>query len=169
MHILLRSACIFCRSSTTRLSRGSARALAGSWQQRHASLHSHAPLCTSAVTLTPRSRRASSNKRPIRRWSMLRRNVPLARCPGRLLMTSRGIQQTTRPSHHTTQSSKPPILAAVYMYSRRAASPAIRTETRSGKLASYDMHLLPAPQGTQAVALVAPVATEYVPAQHRHG
>ena len=42
------------------------RAVAGSWQQRHASLHSHAPLCTSAATLTPRSRRASSNKRPIR-------------------------------------------------------------------------------------------------------
>ncbi len=37
--------------------------LAGSWQQRHASLHSHAPLCTSSVTLTPRSRRPSSNKR----------------------------------------------------------------------------------------------------------
>ena len=33
------------------------RALAGSWQQRHTSLHSHAALCTSAVTLTPTSRR----------------------------------------------------------------------------------------------------------------
>ena len=109
MHILLRSACIFCRSSTTRLSRGSARALAGSWQQRHASLHSHAPLCTSAVTLTHRSRRTSSNKRPIRRWSMLRRNVPLARCPGRLLMTSRCIQQPTHPSHHTPHNLTSPL------------------------------------------------------------
>ena len=135
MHRLLWSVCIFWRSCSTRLSRGRARAVGGSWQQRHASLHAHAGLCTSAITLTPRSRRPSSNKRPIRRWSMLRRNVWLARCPGRLLMTSSGIHQPTRPSHHTTQSNKPPILAAVYMYSRRAASPAIRTETRSGKRA----------------------------------
>ncbi len=38
------------------------RAEAGSWQQRHASLHSHAPLWTTAVTLTHRSRRPSSNR-----------------------------------------------------------------------------------------------------------
>ncbi len=137
MHRLLQSVCIFWRSCTTRLCRGRARALAGSWQQRHASLHAHAALCTSAVTLTRRSRRASSNKRPIRRWSMLRRTVSLARCPGRLLMTSRGIQQPTRPSHHTTQSNKPPIPADVYIYSRRASFPAIRTETRSAKRASH--------------------------------
>ncbi len=45
-----------------------------------------------------------------------------------------------RLAHHriTPQSNKPPILAAVYMYSRRAASSAIRTETRLGKRASYD-------------------------------
>jgi len=66
---------------------------------------------------------------------MLRRNVWLARCPGRLLMTSSAILQPTRPSHHTTQSNTPPRLAAVYMYSRRAASPAIRTETSSPKRA----------------------------------
>jgi hypothetical protein len=99
---------------------------------------------------------------------MLRRNVWLARCPGRLLLSSRGIQQPTRPSHHTTRSHKPPTLAAVYIYSRRAASSGIRTETRLGKRASYDMHLSPAPQLTQVVALVAPVALEYVPAQRRH-
>ena len=128
------------------------RVMAGSWHQRHASLQSHAPLCTCAVTLTPRSRRASSNKRPIRRRSMLRRNVWLARCPGRLLMTPRGIHQPTRPSHHTTQSNTRPILAAVYMYSRRAASPAIRTETSSPKPATYHIHLSPAPQGTHADA-----------------
>jgi hypothetical protein len=75
MYRLIRSVCIFWRSSTTRLSRGSARALAGSWQQRHASLHSHAPLCTSSVTLTPRARRPSSNKRPVPPWCTLRRNV----------------------------------------------------------------------------------------------
>jgi hypothetical protein len=159
-HRLRRSVCICWRSSGTRLSRGSAKAWGGSWQQRHASLHAHAPLCTSAVTLTRRSRRPSSNKRPIRRWSMLRRKVWLARCPGRLLMTSSGILQPTRPSHHTTQSNTPPILAAVYMYSRRAASPAIRRETSSAKRASYHMHLLPAPQGTHADALLAPVAFE---------
>ncbi len=142
MYRLLRSVCIFCRSSTTRLYRGSARALAGSWQQRHASLHSHAALCTSAVTLTPRSRRPSSNKRPIPPWSMLQRNVSLARSPASLLITSWGIQQPSRPSHDTTQSNRPPIPAAVYIYSRRAASSAIRTETRLGsrhKRASYDM------------------------------
>jgi hypothetical protein len=127
MHRLLRSVWIFCRSCSTRLSRGRARALAGSWQQRHASLHSHAPLCTSAVTLTCRPRRASSNERPIRRWSMLRRNVWLARCPVRLLITSRGIQQPSRPSHHTTQSKNHPILAALYICSGRACSSTIRT------------------------------------------
>jgi hypothetical protein len=37
--VLFRSLCIFWQSSTIRISRGSARALAGSWQQRHASLH----------------------------------------------------------------------------------------------------------------------------------
>jgi hypothetical protein len=42
------------------------------------------------------------------------------------------------PSHHTTQSIMSPILAAVYIYSRRAASSVIRTETRLGKRASYD-------------------------------
>jgi hypothetical protein len=127
------------------LYRGSARALAGSWQQRHASLHSHAALCTSAVTLTPRSRRPSSNQRPIPSWSsMLRRNVSLAQSPASLLITSWGIQQPSRPSHHTTQSNRPPILAAVYIYSRRAASCAICKETRLGsrhKRASFDMHL----------------------------
>ncbi len=81
MHRLLRSVCIFCRSSyieyeLTRISRGSARALAGSWKHWHASLHSHAALCTSAVTLTPRAHRPSSNKRPVPPWSILRRNVP---------------------------------------------------------------------------------------------
>jgi hypothetical protein len=35
MYRLLRSVCIFCRSSTTRLYRGSARALAGSWRGMH--------------------------------------------------------------------------------------------------------------------------------------
>jgi hypothetical protein len=166
MHRLLRSACICWRSCSTRLCRGRARAWAGSWQQRHASLHVQAPLCTSVVTLTPRSRRSSSNERPIWRWSMLRRNVSLARSPASLFITSSGLQQPTRPSHHTTQSNKPPILAAVYIYSRRAASPAIRTETRSAKRASYDMHLLPATQGTHTDA---PVAPEYVPAQQRDG
>ena len=34
--VLFRSLCIFWQSSITRISRGSARALAGSWQQRHA-------------------------------------------------------------------------------------------------------------------------------------
>jgi hypothetical protein len=165
MHRLLRSVCIFWRSCTTRISRGSARAVTGSWQHRHASLHSHAALCTSTVTLTPRSRRPSSNKRPIPPWSILRRNVSLARCPGRLLMSPSGIQQPSRPSHHTTQSHKPPVLTAVYIYSRRASSSVIRTETRLCKRASYDMHLLPAPQGTHAAA----PAGEYVPAQHRHG
>ncbi len=85
--VIFRSLCIFCRSSTTRISRGSARALAGRSQHRHASLHSHAALCTSAVTLTPSSRRPSSNKRPI----------------------------PSRSSHHTTQSQKPPLLPAVYI------------------------------------------------------
>ncbi len=64
----------------------------------------------------------------------------------------------------TTQSNKPPLLPAVYVYSRRASSEAIHTETRLCKRTSYDMHRLPAPQGTHADA----PAGEYVPAQHRH-
>jgi hypothetical protein len=91
----------------------------------------------------------------------------LARSPASLLITSSGIQQPSRPSHDTTQSNKPPIHAAVYIYSRRAASSAIHRETRlcSGhKRPSYDMHLSPAPHVTHAVAFV---AGEYVPAQQR--
>ena len=164
IHRLLGSVCISCRSSTTRISRGSAK---GSGRQLATAPCITTFACTSLhLCRHPhhRSRRASSNKRPIRRWSMLCRNVWLARCPGRLLLSSRGIQQPTRPSHHTTQSNKPPTLAAVYIYSRRGASSGIRTETRLGKRASYDMHLSPAPQLTHAVA----PAGEYVPAQHRH-
>ena len=103
--VLFRSLCTFWQSSTTRISRGSARAVTGSWQQRHASLHSHAALCTSAVTLTRRS--CSRSRRPsskisglFRRRVLLRRNVSLARCPGRLLMSPSGIQPPI-PSHHT--------------------------------------------------------------------
>jgi hypothetical protein len=61
MHILFRSVCKFWRSSTIRRYRGSTRALAGSSRHQHASLHLHAALCTSAVTLTPRLHRRSSN------------------------------------------------------------------------------------------------------------
>ena len=39
------------------------------------------------------------------------------------------------PSHHTTQSNKPPIPPAVYIYSGRASSSENRTETRLGKRA----------------------------------
>ena len=79
---------------------------------------------------------ASSNKRPIPRWSILRRSVSLARSPASLLITSRGIQQPSGPTHHTTQSHRPPILPAVYIYSGRASSSAsLRTETRLGKRA----------------------------------
>ncbi len=35
--------------------------------------------------------------------------------------TSRAIQQPSRSSHHTTQSHKPPIFPAVYIYSSRAS------------------------------------------------
>ena len=80
------------------------RAWAGSWQHRQASLHSHPPLSTTAVTLTPRSPRASSNKRRVRRWSMLRRKVWLARWAGRL-MSSSAILQPSPPAHHTTHST----------------------------------------------------------------
>jgi hypothetical protein len=102
-----------------------ARASAGSSQQPHAPRHSHAALCTSAVTLTPRSRMPSSNKRPVPPWSILCRDVSLAPSPASLLITSRGIQQPSRPSHHTTQSNTPPTLPAVYIHSRRASSSAI--------------------------------------------
>ena len=76
-----------------------------------------------------------------------------------------------RLAHHriTPQSNKPPILAAVYIYSRRASSSAIRRETRLGsihKRASYDMpSLSPASQFEHSAA----PAREYVPAQEREG
>jgi hypothetical protein len=124
--------------------------------------------CFSSLTLQTRAPGAlvepsESLKRATR--STLRRNVSLARSPASLLITSRGIQQPSRPSLHTTQSHKPTRLPAVYTYSCRATSSPIRTETRLGKRASYGMHLLPAPQVKQVVA---PVALEYLPAQQRH-
>ena len=87
--------------------------------------------------------------------------------PASLLITSRGIQQPSRPSHHTTHSNKPPILASVYICSRRAASSVIHREARLGsrhKRTSYHMHLSPALQSTHADV----PAGMYVPAQHRH-
>jgi hypothetical protein len=167
IHTYLYDIYIHTYSSTTRTSTGSARALAGSWQQRHASLHSHAALCTSAFTLKPRSRRPSSNKRPIPPWSMLRRNVSLARSPASLLITFSGIQQPSCPSHHTTQSNKPPRLAAVYIYSRREQPPppyAQRLDWVSGHRITCEQHasLSPASQSTHAVAAV---TGQYLPAQ----
>jgi hypothetical protein len=69
------------------------------------------------------------------------------------------------PSHHTTQSNKSPIPPAVYIYSGRASSSVIHTETRFRKWTSYHIHLSPAPQVTHADDAV---TFEYVPAQHRH-
>ena len=107
---------------------------------------------------------AQFNKRPIPRWSILRRSVSLARSPASLLITSRGIQQPSGPSHAATQSNKPPTPPAVYIYSGRASSSVIQTETSLGKRASYHIHLLPAPQLKHADD----PADENVPAQHRH-
>ncbi len=58
---------------------------------------------------------ASSNKRPIPRWSILRRNVSLARSPASLLITSRGIQQ---PSGHriTPQNLTSPLYLPLSTY-----------------------------------------------------
>ena len=72
--------------------------------------------------------------------------------PVRLFITSRGIQQPSRPSHAATQSHKPPIPPAVYIYSGRASSSVIHTETRLRKRASYDINLSPAPQVLHADA-----------------
>jgi hypothetical protein len=114
--------------------------------------------------------RSESNKRPIPPWSILHRHVSLVRSPARLLITSRGIHQRSGPSHHTTQSQKPPILPAFYIHSGRISSSALHTETRLGKRArlacrASGIQLSPAPQSTQTVP---PVTFEYVPAQHRH-
>ena len=75
-----------------------------------------------------------------------------------------------RLAHHriTPQSNKPPILAAVYIYSRRASSSAIRRETRLGSRhtrPSYDKHLVPASQSEHQDL----PPTEYLPAQERDG
>ncbi len=78
------------------------------------------------------------------------------------------IQQPSRPAHDTTQSNKPPRLAAVYVYSRRASSSAIRRETRLGSRhtrPSYDKHLVPASQSEHREA----PPSEYLPAQEREG
>jgi hypothetical protein len=61
----------------------------------------------------------------------------LERSPVRLLITSRDIQQPSGPSHHTTKSNKPHIPPAVYIYSGRTSSSALRTETRLSKRASH--------------------------------
>ena len=126
--------------SSTRIYTRSAGAMAGSSQHRHASVYSRAARWTSAVTLTPRSRWASSNKRPISQWSSLYRNasIPPSRDPSNLLINSRAIPQPSRSSHDTVQSNKPPVLPAAYAYSGGASSSRIRTETRLGKRASYD-------------------------------
>jgi hypothetical protein len=80
------------------------------------------------------SRGSYCNKRPILRVEYPPANVSLARSPASLLITSWGIHQPSGPSHDTTQSNKPP---AVYIYSGRASSSALGTETRLGKRASH--------------------------------
>jgi hypothetical protein len=67
--------------------------------------------------------------------------------------------------HITRQFNTPPIPPAVYIYSGRAFSSVVNTETRWVKRASYYIHLLPASQLTHADT---PVIIEYVPVQHRH-
>jgi hypothetical protein len=80
---------------------------------------------------------AQSNKRPIPRWSILRRSASLARSRASLLITSRGIQQPSGPSHHTTQSNKPSIPPVVYIYSGLPSSSENSTEIRLGTRASH--------------------------------
>jgi hypothetical protein len=151
MHRPFWSVCIIWRISTTRIYTGSTRALAGSSQHQHASLHLHAALCTSAVTLT---------------MCRSRGPPPASSSPlGAYWTHTEHIQQPSGPSHHTTQSNNPPILPSVYIYSSRASPFGIRTETRLCKRASYDIHLSPDPQSTHAVD---PDTFEYLPAQHRH-
>ncbi len=104
--------------------------------------------------------------------------------PVRLLITSRDIHQPSGPSNHSTQSNKPPILPAVYIYSGRASSSVVHTETRSGKRACMtcretNLHHSPAGQLAQNdspwVASPWVVMVEYfdcaapnLPAQYRH-
>ena len=83
--------------------------------------------------------------------------------------TSRGIQQTT--GHHiTTQSNEPPILPAVYIYSGRVSSSALRTErldwVRGHHMPLFGIQLSPAPQLTQAASPVAPTTIENLPAHN---
>ena len=63
---------LFCRSSTTRISRGSASALAGSWQQRHAS-HHYIRMQLSALVPSP-SRPGHAGRHLIS--GLFRRGVP---------------------------------------------------------------------------------------------
>jgi hypothetical protein len=68
---------------------------------------------------------------------LFRRGVSSQCVPRAVPRTSRGIQQTSGPSHATKQFNKPPIPPAVYIYSGRASSSVIRTETRLGKWACH--------------------------------
>jgi hypothetical protein len=95
--------------------------------------------------------------------------VSLERFSVRLLITSRGIQQPSGPSHDTHNLTSPLYFPlSSISYSGRVSSSELHTETRLGKRASYHIHLSPAPQGTHTDDSFAPVIIEYVPAQHRH-
>ncbi len=161
--------CIFCQSSTTRVSRGSARALTGSWQQRHASLHSQTPLCTSAVTLTPghAARHLISGlfRRAVRSAAMCRSRGPPPASSSPLGAYSSPAAHRITP-HNLTSPLYLPL--STYILVDHAPPPyAQRLGRVRGHHVTREQHasLSPAPQVTHAVA---PVTGEYVPAQHQH-
>jgi hypothetical protein len=100
---------------------------------------------------------------------------PAARCPGRLLMSSRGIHCYSSPAAYCITPhnlTSPPYfpLSTYILVEQPPSQYAQRLDWVSGHHMTREQHasLSPAPQVTQVVTLVAPVTPEYVPAQHRH-
>ena len=131
-------------------------------QRRHASVHRHAPPLPLAVL----------HQLP----SAARRHAHMLHLSSTPHFDTR-IQQPRGPPPHTTQSNKPPILPAVYRYSRRTSSSVMHTETRLGKRACHEgmtcracgIQLSPATQSRQSPDATAPSTLENLPVQHRHG
>jgi hypothetical protein len=99
---------------------------------RAGSCRSVSSLVTSTILVVNHTG-AQCSKRSIPWWSILRHNVSLTRSPVRLIILSREMLQPSEPSYHTTQSNKPHLPPAVYIYSGRTSSSVIHTEARLGE------------------------------------
>jgi hypothetical protein len=93
--------------------------------------------------------------------------TPSSRDPANFLINSRATAQPTGPSHDTAQSNKPLyFLLSVFMLVVHPPPEYVHRLDWVKDYRASSINLSPAPQSTHTVAVVAPVAVEYLPAHN---